>query len=72
MQIPIAEILVLLTSITVVPAILVVLYAFFTGRLTADEDRRFLPILEPEIDWWDPGSRTRADAIEGDGDRERA
>jgi hypothetical protein len=57
---PIAESLLILWSLILVPAILLLLYAFFTGRLAEDEDRRFLPIREPEPDWWDTG-----DASEG-------
>ncbi|HEY3318557.1 MAG TPA: hypothetical protein VGK50_09060 [Coriobacteriia bacterium] len=73
METPIAETLLLLSSIVIVPAILVLLFAFFTGRLTADEDRRYLPILEPETDWWDTSDAgARPAAPEGGGGRERA
>ncbi len=46
--------LALMSIALVAPAMLVLLYVTFTGRLGSTEDARYLPILDPEHDFWDP------------------
>lgn len=74
-DVPIAESLLLLWSVILTPAILVLLYAFLTGRLAANEDRRYLPLLGWEPDWWDrseAAGHEEPGAGEGGARRERA
>jgi hypothetical protein len=72
-DVPIAEALLLLWSIFLTPAILLLLFAAVTGRLAADEDRRYLPLLSPEPDVWDRSDDAEGPApAEGGADRERA
>jgi hypothetical protein len=52
-DVPIAEALYLLSSIVLLPAILLLLFALVTGRLAESGDRRSLPLRDPEPDWWD-------------------
>lgn len=58
MDFGIEQSLLILWSVMILPALIVLLYASFTGRLTADENRRFLAIREPERDWWDESADT--------------
>ena len=37
----------------VAPAMLALLYITFSGRLGHTEDARYLPIMDPEHDFWD-------------------
>lgn len=49
--------LVLMSSTIVVPAMIVLIVAFFRGRLQPDEDARRLPIREQVEDFWDTSER---------------
>jgi hypothetical protein len=59
----IEESLLILWSVMIVPALVVLLYAAFTGRMTSDENRRFLAIREPERDWWDASEDDPAEEV---------
>lgn len=48
----IIEAMFLMTSAILLPAIALLIYLFFRGNLTATESSRFLPLRDPEPDYW--------------------
>jgi hypothetical protein len=67
----IIEAVFLLSSTLVLPAIAVLIIAYFNGSLTATENARFIVLLEPEEDYWTqpvagPGAGDHAPASRDD------
>jgi hypothetical protein len=50
-----SEALFLLSSTLVLPAVVILLLAYFNGSLTAMENARFVVLLDPEADYWSQG-----------------
>jgi hypothetical protein len=59
------EALLIMWSVIILPAVVVLLVAFFLGRLAVDEDRRYLPVRESERDWWDTSAEDPAEGGAG-------
>ncbi len=58
--------LALMSIALVAPAMLALLYVSLTGRLGRSEDARYLPIMDPEHDFWD--TEEEPEAKEGGGE----
>jgi hypothetical protein len=56
----------LMATVTVLPAVLLLLVAAATGRIARSESVKYVVLLGPEDDYWDTSSVTRTD----DGDEE--
>jgi hypothetical protein len=59
------EALLVMWSVIILPAVVVLLVAFFLGRLAVDEDRRYLAVREVEHDWWDQSAEGPAEGGAG-------
>lgn len=63
MQMGIREALFALSTAFALPTIAVLLFAYFSGGLKRTEPARYLPVMEPDYDWWAQPA-TQPDATE--------
>lgn len=47
----------LMATVTVLPAVLLLLAAVATGRFAQSESVKYVVLLDPEDDYWDTGAR---------------
>ncbi len=47
-----SEALMIITTVLLLPGMIVLSYAFFNGSLTNSEDNKYLPLREAEEDYW--------------------
>lgn len=63
MEMTIRELLFLMSSVLVLPAVAVLITAYFNGSLTATEDAKYLVFQDSEADYWALDPQTGAKAV---------